>query len=162
MPQLSPIRQRRALACTNCRKRKVKCIQPDGASDGPCVRCSQRKLGCEYRTISDDPDAHRAQARRRTLAPRVKAEPEFEDPMAMFGEHSDNGRQESGVQSPVDHWDAPSANWEVFSVPGPTGSPTGLSTAMFTSEALNLQEYALTCRLYESKSQYHGSTLDYK
>ncbi|KAJ7677658.1 hypothetical protein B0H17DRAFT_111323 [Mycena rosella] len=46
---VSNIRRRRALiACTNCRKRKIKCVNLHKDPQGPCARCQKRGLVCEY------------------------------------------------------------------------------------------------------------------
>ncbi|KAJ7434466.1 hypothetical protein FB451DRAFT_1571956 [Mycena latifolia] len=58
--QLSPssipalARTRTPLACSNCRRRKIKvCTPGTEASEGPCARCRRRGLRCEYLTVSE-------------------------------------------------------------------------------------------------------------
>ncbi|KAJ7500572.1 hypothetical protein B0H11DRAFT_1908999 [Mycena galericulata] len=43
-----PIRQRVYMACTHCRKRKVRCITTEESYDKPCERCVRRGFKCEY------------------------------------------------------------------------------------------------------------------
>ncbi|KAF7316546.1 C6 finger domain [Mycena indigotica] len=50
-------RRRAYIACSNCRKRKVKCITVSDADYRPCTRCSQKGLLCEYIAVTDDPDS---------------------------------------------------------------------------------------------------------
>ncbi|KAJ7604325.1 hypothetical protein FB45DRAFT_957325 [Roridomyces roridus] len=46
-------RRRRAfIACTNCRRRKIKCVT-DAETD-PCDRCVRKGLGCEYVLVGDE------------------------------------------------------------------------------------------------------------
>ncbi|KAJ7785200.1 hypothetical protein DFH07DRAFT_975751 [Mycena maculata] len=47
-------RKRAYIACSNCRRRKIKCINNNGESGrNPCERCSKRGLDCEYVTVSE-------------------------------------------------------------------------------------------------------------
>ncbi|KAJ7097354.1 hypothetical protein C8R44DRAFT_949406 [Mycena epipterygia] len=50
-------RRRTALACTNCKKRKIRCIAPEQPPINPCARCTRRRLTCEYvvNTEGDSP-----------------------------------------------------------------------------------------------------------
>ncbi|KAJ7129778.1 hypothetical protein C8R44DRAFT_732615 [Mycena epipterygia] len=41
-------RRRAMIACTNCRKRKIKCVTSEEPPRNPCARCSKRSLTCEY------------------------------------------------------------------------------------------------------------------
>ncbi|CAK5277897.1 unnamed protein product [Mycena citricolor] len=45
--------QRVALACTRCRKRKIRCITPN--ANTPCQRCERSSLTCEYVPIESNP-----------------------------------------------------------------------------------------------------------
>ncbi|KAJ7852357.1 hypothetical protein B0H14DRAFT_2580971 [Mycena olivaceomarginata] len=47
-------RRRAYVACSNCRKRKVKCITPSEVDYNPCTRCAQKGLKCEYFASPDD------------------------------------------------------------------------------------------------------------
>ncbi|KAJ7609524.1 hypothetical protein FB45DRAFT_1126980 [Roridomyces roridus] len=42
------VNQRGYIACTHCRRRKVKCIAPE--PDSPCEECTKRNWQCEYLT----------------------------------------------------------------------------------------------------------------
>ncbi|KAJ6586429.1 hypothetical protein DFH09DRAFT_256206 [Mycena vulgaris] len=44
-------RKRACMACSNCRRRKIKCVNDDSARD-PCERCSKRGFNCEYVAVS--------------------------------------------------------------------------------------------------------------
>ncbi|KAJ7698265.1 hypothetical protein B0H17DRAFT_1196855 [Mycena rosella] len=58
-PAQSPItmRRRSALACTNCRKRKIKCITTEQPPRNPCARCTKKNLACEYEGAAE-PEYH--------------------------------------------------------------------------------------------------------
>ncbi|KAJ7064654.1 hypothetical protein C8F01DRAFT_1354141 [Mycena amicta] len=47
-------RRRAYIACSNCRKRKIKCITTSDAEYRPCTRCAQKGLVCEYIAVPDD------------------------------------------------------------------------------------------------------------
>ncbi|KAJ7493929.1 hypothetical protein FB451DRAFT_1164797 [Mycena latifolia] len=48
------IKQRRAgLACTNCRRRKIRCLSNERFPTQPCERCRRRHLTCEYLRIAE-------------------------------------------------------------------------------------------------------------
>ncbi|KAJ7191924.1 hypothetical protein GGX14DRAFT_578516 [Mycena pura] len=47
-------RRRAYIACSNCRRRKIKCITTSDADYRPCTRCSQKGLTCEYIAVPDD------------------------------------------------------------------------------------------------------------
>ncbi|KAJ7858342.1 hypothetical protein B0H14DRAFT_2577755 [Mycena olivaceomarginata] len=55
-PFLPPVftRPRRVIiACTNCRKRKIRCLTLEDTPVNPCDRCSKKGLKCEYVTITN-------------------------------------------------------------------------------------------------------------
>ncbi|KAJ7616003.1 hypothetical protein FB45DRAFT_1106936 [Roridomyces roridus] len=46
------------IACTNCRRRKVRCtITPGSPPESPCQQCTKRKLRCQYLTVTREQDA---------------------------------------------------------------------------------------------------------
>ncbi|KAJ6509904.1 hypothetical protein C8R47DRAFT_771318 [Mycena vitilis] len=47
-------RRRAMIACTNCRKRKIKCVTSEEPPRNPCARCTKRSLTCEYVAVDDD------------------------------------------------------------------------------------------------------------
>ncbi|KAJ7662447.1 hypothetical protein B0H17DRAFT_318555 [Mycena rosella] len=50
---LSPPHRRKPIACSNCRKRKIKCTPSNPSHDlEPCSRCLRRGFRCEYMTVS--------------------------------------------------------------------------------------------------------------
>ncbi|KAJ7663568.1 hypothetical protein B0H17DRAFT_1143977 [Mycena rosella] len=59
-------RRRAYVACTTCRKRKIRCVTVSDADYEPCTRCAQKGLKCEYATVSEyeedsptpSPDVH--------------------------------------------------------------------------------------------------------
>ncbi|KAF7366180.1 C6 finger domain [Mycena venus] len=58
-PILPPIfltRRRVIIACTNCRKRKIRCLTPEDPPLNPCDRCTKKGLKCEYITIANQRD----------------------------------------------------------------------------------------------------------
>ncbi|KAJ7493917.1 hypothetical protein FB451DRAFT_1164785 [Mycena latifolia] len=52
----SPLRQkhiRAAMACTNCRRRKVRCLTTEWFPTQPCERCRRKRLTCEYLRVAE-------------------------------------------------------------------------------------------------------------
>ncbi|KAJ7204146.1 hypothetical protein GGX14DRAFT_460952 [Mycena pura] len=48
-------RHRAPIACTHCRRRKVKCISSKDLTSTQCARCARRGLRCEYIAVSEQP-----------------------------------------------------------------------------------------------------------
>ncbi|KAJ7493909.1 hypothetical protein FB451DRAFT_1360565 [Mycena latifolia] len=49
------IKQRRAaMACTNCRRRKVRCLTTEWFPTQPCERCRRKRLTCEYLRVAEE------------------------------------------------------------------------------------------------------------
>ncbi|KAJ7073306.1 hypothetical protein B0H15DRAFT_1027513 [Mycena belliarum] len=54
------MRRRAPIACSKCRKRKIKCEPSSSSSDapdGPCTRCLSRGFRCEYIPVSEQEPA---------------------------------------------------------------------------------------------------------
>ncbi|KAF7313699.1 C6 finger domain [Mycena chlorophos] len=51
---LSSRRRRAMIACTNCRRRKIKCVTTEEPPRHPCQRCTKRGLSCEYVSVIED------------------------------------------------------------------------------------------------------------
>ncbi|KAJ7115722.1 hypothetical protein C8R44DRAFT_739471 [Mycena epipterygia] len=49
-------RRRVVLACTNCRRRKIRCLTSEDPSKNPCERCVKKGLKCEYLRVADQGD----------------------------------------------------------------------------------------------------------
>ncbi|KAJ7698266.1 hypothetical protein B0H17DRAFT_1260061 [Mycena rosella] len=47
-PFSNTIRRRTILACSNCRKRKIRCITTEQPPSNPCARCTKKNIPCEY------------------------------------------------------------------------------------------------------------------
>ncbi|KAJ7662555.1 hypothetical protein DFH06DRAFT_1324921 [Mycena polygramma] len=47
-------RRRTLLACTNCRRRKMRCITTEQPPKNPCARCTKKGLTCEYVAADQD------------------------------------------------------------------------------------------------------------
>ncbi|KAJ7679730.1 hypothetical protein B0H17DRAFT_77947 [Mycena rosella] len=47
-------RRRTILACSNCRKRKIRCITTEQPPVHACARCTKRGMACEYVVATDD------------------------------------------------------------------------------------------------------------
>ncbi|KAK7061643.1 hypothetical protein R3P38DRAFT_3166623 [Favolaschia claudopus] len=47
-------RRRAMIACSNCRRRKIKCVTTEEPPRKPCQRCTKRGLVCEYVAVEDD------------------------------------------------------------------------------------------------------------
>ncbi|KAJ7626909.1 hypothetical protein FB45DRAFT_1029287 [Roridomyces roridus] len=41
-------RRRTFVACSNCRKRKIRCVTSEENANAPCARCRMKNLTCEY------------------------------------------------------------------------------------------------------------------
>ncbi|KAJ6534111.1 hypothetical protein B0H19DRAFT_1080614 [Mycena capillaripes] len=56
-------RRRTLVACTNCRKRKLRCITTEQPPKKPCARCTKKGLSCEYVSIevNDSTSGHSRQ-----------------------------------------------------------------------------------------------------
>ncbi|KAJ6541066.1 hypothetical protein DFH09DRAFT_1175059 [Mycena vulgaris] len=46
-------RRRTIIACSHCRKRKIRCITTEQPPKNPCARCTKRNLACEYVAAPD-------------------------------------------------------------------------------------------------------------
>ncbi|KAJ6578485.1 hypothetical protein B0H19DRAFT_1062965 [Mycena capillaripes] len=53
LPPAFLTRRRVIIACTNFRKRKIRCLTPEDPPLNPCDRCTKKGLKCEYVTISN-------------------------------------------------------------------------------------------------------------
>ncbi|KAJ7113643.1 hypothetical protein C8R44DRAFT_741226 [Mycena epipterygia] len=49
-------RRRTILACSNCRRRKIRCITTEQPPTKPCQRCTKKGLHCEYVAATDYED----------------------------------------------------------------------------------------------------------
>ncbi|KAJ7480815.1 hypothetical protein FB451DRAFT_1171403 [Mycena latifolia] len=47
-PPVTKKRSRTMIACSNCRRRKKKCLRPEGSFGKPCQRCITSRLPCDY------------------------------------------------------------------------------------------------------------------
>ncbi|KAJ7865340.1 hypothetical protein B0H14DRAFT_3443038 [Mycena olivaceomarginata] len=47
-------RRRSLMACTTCRKRKIRCITTEQPPINPCTRCTKNGLPCEYMAVGPD------------------------------------------------------------------------------------------------------------
>ncbi|KAJ6515999.1 hypothetical protein C8R45DRAFT_1206143 [Mycena sanguinolenta] len=50
---LNTRRRRAMIACTNCRRRKIKCVTTEEPPQHPCARCTKRGLVCEYVAVDE-------------------------------------------------------------------------------------------------------------
>ncbi|KAJ7493878.1 hypothetical protein FB451DRAFT_1491400 [Mycena latifolia] len=53
----SPLRmkqRRAAIACTTCRRRKVRCLTTEWFPTQPCERCRRKRLTCEYLRVAEE------------------------------------------------------------------------------------------------------------
>ncbi|KAJ7620355.1 hypothetical protein FB45DRAFT_871385 [Roridomyces roridus] len=51
---LPVLRKRVYVACTNCRRLKIRCDTTEEALDTPCERCARRGLQCQYLTVNEE------------------------------------------------------------------------------------------------------------
>ncbi|KAF8145743.1 hypothetical protein K438DRAFT_1781658 [Mycena galopus ATCC 62051] len=117
LPFLSPIfltRRRVIIACTNCRKRKIRCVTPEDPPQHPCNRCAKKGLKCQYITIANQRD----EASTNRSAP---LEPRRQGSSSPPAGSARAKRQESS--RPIDpHWgessrNAPNAPWTTLPLP---------------------------------------------
>ncbi|KAJ7467700.1 hypothetical protein FB451DRAFT_1401684 [Mycena latifolia] len=54
LPSIFTQRRRVIVACTTCRKRKVKCLASENPPRSPCKRCLEKGIACEYGTVGED------------------------------------------------------------------------------------------------------------
>ncbi|KAJ7478286.1 hypothetical protein FB451DRAFT_1172621 [Mycena latifolia] len=76
------MRRRTILACSNCRKRKIRCITTEQPPKNPCARCVKKGLTCEY-VAAPEGEEHLTSASR----------PQTPD---ASGAHRENSRANSG------------------------------------------------------------------
>ncbi|KAJ6579233.1 hypothetical protein DFH09DRAFT_339250 [Mycena vulgaris] len=86
------LRRRTILACSNCRKRKIRCITTEQPPKNPCARCVKKHLPCEY-VAAPEPDYSSSTSASQT--------PEF--PISDLP-HADTG---SGPSPPPMEWNQP-------------------------------------------------------
>nr|GAT46424.1 C6 finger domain [Mycena chlorophos] len=94
----SPVFQKRRrayIACSNCRKRKIKCV-PE-ADYRPCARCSKKGLVCEYISVAD------SQPDQLPPPPAMHSAPAGS---TTSGSPSEGGYSPEPSESPTDHGDA--------------------------------------------------------
>ncbi|KAJ7921363.1 hypothetical protein B0H13DRAFT_1866742 [Mycena leptocephala] len=83
-PPLFLTRRRVIIACTNCRRRKIRCLTAEDPPSNPCDRCIKKGLKCEYITITnqrEDSSTNRAAPREaEPLASESSYSPPSRDP----------------------------------------------------------------------------------
>ncbi|KAJ7485961.1 hypothetical protein FB451DRAFT_1231521 [Mycena latifolia] len=62
-------RKRTSIACSSCRKRKIKCMPSSNDPHDPCARCLRRGFRCEYVTVSEQQQDASESSTSRTGAP---------------------------------------------------------------------------------------------
>ncbi|KAK7050747.1 hypothetical protein R3P38DRAFT_2503291 [Favolaschia claudopus] len=98
LPPIFLTRRRVIIACTNCRKRKVRCLTPEDPPSSPCDRCIKKGLKCEYVTISNQRD----EASTNKSAPVESESSRSHSSSPPVGAHRRGGSQST---RPVDpHW----------------------------------------------------------
>ncbi|KAJ7135202.1 hypothetical protein C8R43DRAFT_621544 [Mycena crocata] len=78
LPEFFIVQRRRAqIACSNCRRRKIKCVPVDDAErpDAPCQRCSKRGFNCEYLAVSEQDNASSSSNSFGPAIPPTRTEP---------------------------------------------------------------------------------------
>ncbi|KAJ6578330.1 hypothetical protein B0H19DRAFT_1062837 [Mycena capillaripes] len=113
------VRRRTLLACSNCRKRKVKCVAKEQVPKNPCARCTKKGLHCEYALASDySASEHPPVAEYVSVEDYLSARTSPNSPSASppaFG-----GQSHSSMQAPA---------WASQPMPGSNTSSHGLATA---------------------------------
>ncbi|KAJ7448590.1 hypothetical protein FB451DRAFT_1288977 [Mycena latifolia] len=62
-------RKASSIACSSCRKRKIKCMPSSNDPHDPCARCLRRGFRCEYVTVSEQQQDASESSASRTGAP---------------------------------------------------------------------------------------------
>ncbi|KAJ6537278.1 hypothetical protein DFH09DRAFT_1283651 [Mycena vulgaris] len=90
-------RRRVYIACSNCRRRKIRCITNEESPEMPCERCARRGFTCEYRAVceGDVPSPSQVSGRDRAgatpvqlAAPTGYAPSAWNQSSGMYGVHS--------------------------------------------------------------------------
>ncbi|KAJ6586483.1 hypothetical protein DFH09DRAFT_1359788 [Mycena vulgaris] len=102
-------RRRTSIACSKCRKRKIKCTPSGDGPHDPCARCLRRGLQCKYVAVSERVD----QAAPGPSTPRAGTHATLPPPSGPL--HDPRGR------SSWDPWDA--FHWNHTSEFGDTEPP---------------------------------------
>ncbi|KAF7368371.1 C6 finger domain [Mycena venus] len=55
-------RRRTLMACSNCRRRKMRCITTEQPPTNPCARCTKKGLPCEYVAVDQDDEPAMSQS----------------------------------------------------------------------------------------------------
>ncbi|KAF8211203.1 hypothetical protein K438DRAFT_27901 [Mycena galopus ATCC 62051] len=115
-------RRRAMIACTNCRRRKIKCVTTEEPPQRPCARCTKRGLGCEYVAV-DEPTTPESPS-------RPLASPSYNAP----GYYGSPGVSSPGYMPPYasppsqpqypGSWNPPPQSQPVYGYPGPGPSPS--------------------------------------
>ncbi|KAJ7228754.1 hypothetical protein GGX14DRAFT_414810 [Mycena pura] len=111
-------RRRAMIACTNCRRRKIKCVTSEEPPRNPCQRCTKRDLHCEYVAV-DDPPTPEDQFSRLPLA-SYHQPPVYPQPPNHPPTYPSNPEYAGYAPYPTNVNPAHSAPF-----PGPTGYPNG-------------------------------------
>ncbi|KAF7318679.1 C6 finger domain [Mycena chlorophos] len=93
-------RRRVIIACTNCRKRKIRCMTSEESPVNPCERCEEKGLRCEYVTITDQRRQKRTRTRARGLSSAT----------AKTGSPSPRDDREFEAHTPSPTWSLPNAS----------------------------------------------------
>ncbi|KAJ7020035.1 hypothetical protein C8F04DRAFT_1275541 [Mycena alexandri] len=92
LPPVFLNRRRVIIACTNCRKRKIRCLTAEETPEKPCGRCVKRGLKCEYITVTDQ-QGNSAPNKRGKAEPSSRcSSPSQAPPTTYAGFDAANGR----------------------------------------------------------------------
>ncbi|KAF7300883.1 C6 finger domain [Mycena kentingensis (nom. inval.)] len=116
-------RRRVIIACTNCRKRKVRCLTAEDSPVHPCTRCVAKGLRCEYITVTDQREDRKRRVQQRRQRARSRG---------MASNSSGAATPSPLAPYPVRPWSA--QDWHYLDpsepVPSPYHQPTGLPAPM--------------------------------
>ncbi|KAJ7495422.1 hypothetical protein FB451DRAFT_1360215 [Mycena latifolia] len=85
------MRRRTILACSNCRKRKIRCMTTEQPPRNPCARCVKKNLPCEYVAA---------------LEPDYSSSPRPQSPDTTGSPGSNSGTDSSSSSAPM-RWASP-------------------------------------------------------
>ncbi|KAJ7240441.1 hypothetical protein C8J57DRAFT_1478094 [Mycena rebaudengoi] len=82
----APGHRRGRIACSNCRKRKMKCITTEKYPRSPCERCTKEGTRCEYIAVTNDeetssPPSSPTSGRSNSYAESASNVPKWVEPM---------------------------------------------------------------------------------
>ncbi|KAJ7638728.1 hypothetical protein FB45DRAFT_410263 [Roridomyces roridus] len=103
-------RRRAMIACTNCRKRKIKCVTTEEPPRRPCARCTKRSLCCEYVAVEEDYSSLSSQSQHDASPPSHSSQL---SPTAQYAPSPSSSNSYHHQQVPSRYYTTPSSHHAV-------------------------------------------------